>query len=263
MGVASGAGTGAAAGVFGGPVGMIVGAGIGAVGGYFSAKESGNAEDKAAQIQATSATNAANLQAQAAQQALNFQKEQAENAYQNNEASRQGNYGQFAAGQTRLKSVGEALGIPGASGMQIPAYVPGVDPNIGGAPTAAPAAGGASSATGATSTNPTDPAAIMAQLTKNYQALGVAPTGVGSGPTDIAYYAQQIANTGGLTPQNSAYWFGPTGRIATDISKSGAPSTSSTASMPGSVGSYMTAYAPVPMAPPLTMPSPGSVGSYL
>lgn len=232
----------------------IVGGGAAVTGAVINSRSAHNAAD----VTASAATNAADLQAQASQQALDFQKEQAENAYQNNEASRQGNYGQFAAGQTRLKSVGEALGIPGASGMQIPAYVPGVDPNIGGAPS--PAAGGSSSATSA---NPTDPAAIMAQLTKNYQALGVAPTGVGSGPTDIAYYARKIADTGGLTAANSAYWFGPTGRIATDLSKAGSPSTSSTAAAPGSVGSYMTAYAPVPTAPPLTMPSPGSVGSYL
>lgn len=232
-------------------------AGAAGTAGIVGAKISSGAAKDAAATTGAAATHAADLQSQATQQALDFQKEQAENAFQNNEASRQGNYGQFSAQQTRLKSVGEALGIPNAGGMEIPAYVPGVDPNLGGPsmPSVGQAAGAPASG------NPTDPAAIMAQLTQNYQKLGVQPTGPGSGPTDAAYYAQRIAQTGGLTPANMSYWFGPQGRIATDLSKAGAPASSSASA--GSVGSYLTPYAPVPVAPALTAPAAGSVGSYL
>jgi hypothetical protein len=60
---------------------------------------------------------------------------------------------------------------------------------------------------------------ITAQLSKVYAVLGVAPTGPGSGPTDIAYYTQQVRNTGGWfndgteTGNNAGYW---NGRITRD-----------------------------------------------
>lgn len=173
--------------------------------------------------QSDSTNSAAADQLKANEDTLAFQKQQAEAAYQSNESTRKANYDQWAAKE------GTIAGVAGQHGLSvnIPAYVPSVDPGLNGtiagatgssAPPAAP--GGSSSGTSA---NPTDPNAIMAQLQANYKSLGVSPTGQGTGPTDIAYYAQKIADTGGLTPQNSAYWFGPTGRIATDLSKSGAP----------------------------------------
>lgn len=245
---------------FWGAVGAA-GAGTAAIVG---AHETSSATQDAAATTSAAANHAADLQAQAAQQSLVFQQAQSENAYQNNEASRQGNYGQWAAQQGRLKSVGEALGIPNAAGMEIPAYVPGVDPHMGssvGNALVSPGSG-APASTPSASGNPTDPNAIAAQLQANYKALGVTPTGPGSGPTDLAYYAGKVAQTGGLTPQNIAYWFGPTGRIASDLGQanggSGAPTSASSA---GSVGSYLSNYMPVPMAPALS--APGSVGSYL
>ncbi len=70
------------------------------------------------------------------------------------------------------------------------------------------------------SPTPTDQAGILAALTKQYGDLGTKPTGPGTGPTDISYYAQKIAETGGLTQDNINYWFGPSGRIANDLAKS-------------------------------------------
>jgi hypothetical protein len=71
---------------------------------------------------------------------------------------------------------------------------------------------------------------ITARIAQNYKDLGLTPTGPGSGPTDAAYYATQDAATGGLTDANNNYWFGPTGRIATDAAKAGLKGTPSTAS---------------------------------
>ncbi len=89
-------------------------------------------------------------------------------------------------------------------------------------------------AAAAPSTNPTDEAGILAALTKNYAALGVTPTGPGTGPTDLQYYAGKVLETGGLTPDNVNFWFGPSGRIATDLAKakSGATTTKTAAAAP-------------------------------
>jgi hypothetical protein len=52
---------------------------------------------------------------------------------------------------------------------------------------------------------------------QNYQQLGATPTGPGSGPTDSAYFIRRINETGGMTPDNVNYWFGPQGRIAREM----------------------------------------------
>ncbi len=96
-----------------------------------------------------------------------------------------------------------------------------------------------------TPTNPTDPTAIEAALRANYSTLGLTPGAPGSGATDLSYYAQQIANTGGLTPQNSAYWFGAGGRIAMDAQKGG-----SGGAMKAPTAGVINVGAPSPLAPP-------------
>lgn len=95
-----------------------------------------------------------------------------------------------------------------------------------------------------TSGDPTSLGAIQQALAQNYAALGVSPTGPGTGATDAAYYAQAILNSGGLTAQNFPYWFGSNGRIATDLARQGgatsgtaaattSPTMSSVAGVPG------------------------------
>jgi hypothetical protein len=159
---------------------------------------------------ATTAANAleysANLQDAANQRAEVFSRQQAENSFANSEVTRQANYNQWAAREARVSSLGQALGL---SARDIPAYVPGVDPNYTGG------SSGSSSSSVPLSSDITD------ALTKNYQSLGATPTGPGTGPTDLSYFAQRIADTGGLTPQNTAYWFGPNGRIAQELQKAG------------------------------------------
>lgn len=209
---AGGAGVATAAGASAVPWGTIIGAGTQLFGNLFAAHEQAAGADQAAQIAAASAKYQADLIAKANADSLAFQGKSAENAYQNNEAARQGNYGIFAARERRLGTIGDEVGL---GAREIPAYVPGVDPGfgtIGDAATGTPPAP-SSGAPG----NPADPNAIMAAVTDNYKKLGVAPTGPGSGPTDIAYMAGKVKETGGLTPGNINYWFGPQGRIAAEI----------------------------------------------
>jgi hypothetical protein len=204
----------------GGPWGAAIGAGIGLFGSIFGADTSANAQQQAATINAqaqeqiaamntTAQEYAANLTAEAAANSLAFSKAGAENTFQNSNVANESNYNQYAAAQKRIGSVGLLLGM---GQREIPAFIPGVDPNFTGS---SGSSGGSSGAPVAVTPD------ITAAALANYKTLGVSPTGVGTGPTDISYYAQQIANTGGLTPANTAYWFGPNGRIAQDLAKSG------------------------------------------
>jgi hypothetical protein len=88
---------------------------------------------------------------------------------------------------------------------------------------------GGGSSSGASSSGGTAGVPVSADISAanlaNYKALGVSPTGRGTGPTDSAYYDEQIAATGGLTDANKAYWFGPGGRIALDMQKAGVKAT--------------------------------------
>lgn len=111
------------------PWGTIIGAGTQLFGNLFAAHEQTSAADRAAQIQADAAKYSADLMAKANADALAFQRGQAENAFQNNEASRRGNYQTDAARQRRLGFIGEEVGL---GPREIPAYVPGVDPNLTG-----------------------------------------------------------------------------------------------------------------------------------
>lgn len=223
-GVAGGAGGNGVSAI---PWSTVIGVGGQLFGNLFAAHEQGSAADTAAAATAAAAKYSADLTAKANADALKFQYANAENAYQNNEASRQGNYGIFAARERRLGPIGEEVGM---APREVPAYVPGVDPGFGTMGDAATGAPPASSSGAPASGNPTDPNAIMAALTDNYKKLGVAPTGPGSGPTDIAYMAKQIAATGGLAPGNASYWFGPQGRIAQELAKANNGPSSVTAS---------------------------------
>jgi hypothetical protein len=62
---------------------------------------------------------------------------------------------------------------------------------------------------------------LTQRVIDNYKALGLTPTGAGTGPTDTAYFASKYAETGGSTPGNDAYWFGPGGRIAKEATQAG------------------------------------------
>jgi hypothetical protein len=69
-----------------------------------------------------------------------------------------------------------------------------------------------------------DAAYITSQLTRVYEAYGVAPTGPGTGATDIGYYTGVVIETGGWfndgtrEGNNAGYWYG---RIGDDLRNAG------------------------------------------
>ena len=137
------------------------------------------AQEDATAAQAAATKYAADQQAQAAANALAFQRQQAAYDATQAETNRAANYGQWAAKQQLLGTVGQALGLPARS---IPAYVPlpaynaATSPAPGGAGT--PAAPGAASSPGAAGDpgaaawwNPQDPKGSVLAL-----FAGAAPT---------------------------------------------------------------------------------------
>jgi len=138
------------------------------------------------------------------------------------------------AGSAALSSLGGILGVDFGSGG-------------GGAPSGAPPAASASSPTPSGS----DP--VTQAILDNYKALGVAPTGPGSGPTDIAYMVQQAKASLASGERPLSYWLGPQGRIAQELAKAkgGSSTTPISAVMPRSLappmlqaGATMNALAP-------------------
>ncbi len=254
----SAAGAGAASGAVAGPWGAVIGAGIGLFGSLFGAHMQTQAASESAQIEAAAQKYAADLQAKANADTLAFTKGQAENAFQNSEASRQGNYGMYAAAQRRLGSVGELIG---AGPREIPAYVPGVDPGFTG--------GGAPAATGGADpkiasfiqqwqADPAHPASegiapLAAAISQQFP--GVSRYMYGQTPSDneLNIGGQKYKVLGGENSPN-AYWY-----------VAGMNDSAPAASRLGSVASYLqatpTPFAAVPVARSLQMP--GSVASYL
>ena len=204
--------------------GTLVGAGVGLFSSLFGAHQENKANTQAAKIQADAQTRSAELQKQAADEALAYQRDESARSWASNEAARHGNYDISAARERRLGSLGELVG---AGPREIPAYLP--DPGASGGFQGAPMTRGTSSS----------PGSIASFLTGVYSNLGVKPTGRGTGPTDIAYFGDQMAATGGLTPGNQGYW---ADRIKQELAKSGGgvrPAPSSAAVRPGSVASYL------------------------
>jgi hypothetical protein len=116
----------------------VVAPGILAGTSLINTREQVAATEKGAQAQADAAKYAADVQAKAAAESLAFQRQQAAYNAQVAESTRAANYGQWAAKQTQLGSVGQALGLPARA---IPAYVP-LPPDASLSPgTAAPGAG--------------------------------------------------------------------------------------------------------------------------
>lgn len=183
----------------------------------------GTAAVTAAKMQTGAASDAAAAQQKSTAEALAFQKSQAENAYQNNETTRHANYDQWAAHEARMGSVGEMLGL---KPRVIPAYVPGVDPNL----TGGPAAASGVSPSGAPLAVPAVPGATTAPLTPRQLASMAASGQIAPGSAN-----DKLLDQYGI--QN------PLRQPAT-----------------GSVGSFLP-----PPKPTLTMPTyaPGSVGSLL
>lgn len=153
-------------------------------------------------IQANAAGNASDSQQKYLQEALDYEKSKDAAAI----ALESQRYSNYSGNIAPYVANGTAAGGRMASLLGLPASA--------GAPSAGASSGGQSRGVPVS-------ADISAADLANYKALGLTPSGRGTGPTDSAYYDEEIAATGGLTDANKAYWFGPTGRIATDAQKAG------------------------------------------
>ncbi len=206
--------------------------------GVIGAKIASGASEKAADTQSQAASHAADLQSQAAKDALAFQQRQAAQDQSNFETTQKANYNQWLPHEQRMSSLGQLVGL---SPRDIPAYVP--SSNVLGSSQTAPTSGPT-----ATGQAPSGDAVTQAIL-DNYKALGVAPTGPGTGPTDIAYMVKAAKESLAAGERPLSYWLGPQGRIAQELAKSsGGGGTSAKASTPASLGSYVSPM----MAPPVT-----------
>jgi hypothetical protein len=105
---------------------VIAGAGTAVASAYAAHKNSSAAED------------AATKQSQSNAEALAFQKQAAENDYKNQEVARKANYDQYVAKQTAMNQVRQGLGL---RPVEIPPYVPSVDPTFTGTPISQTAGG--------------------------------------------------------------------------------------------------------------------------
>lgn len=94
-------------------------------GNLWGAHAQSSAANRGADMSAEAMRYAADLNARAQADSLRYLQQQGGNAFANAEASRHGNYDQWAARERRLGSIGEMLGY---GSREIPAYVPGVAP---------------------------------------------------------------------------------------------------------------------------------------
>lgn len=99
-----------------------------------AAGAAGGAQVVGAHMQASGANRVADRQSADAARAMAFERDQAENAYRNGEATRKANYDQWAAGQRRI---GQLYRQRGWGDLEIPDYVPSVDPGFTSAASAA------------------------------------------------------------------------------------------------------------------------------
>lgn len=110
-------------------------AGAAGTAGVIGAHMQSGAANDAATLQTQAANHAADVQGKTAADTIAFQRQQAENDYQNQETTRQANYGQWLAKQKSNNTIRQALGL---RAVETPAYVPSVDPNFQQTPTAPP-----------------------------------------------------------------------------------------------------------------------------
>lgn len=253
-----------------------IAAGVGGGAAVYGANKQAGAAQDAARLQTDAANHSADLQSKSTADALAFQKQQAENEWLNSQNTQRANYDQSKARYGSIAGVASQYGLNLGA---MPDYAPGIDPHYTGGggmgPGSIQSVVGGTSAPGQTDPNAPAPGTIagatpgggdpiLDAVAANYKSLGVTPTGPGTGPTDAAYMAQKIKETGGLTPQNTSYWFGTGGRIAQELAKAkgGAAQKAGTIA---AASPYMSA--PTMSAPAVNtaIPSPyqpGTIGAY-
>jgi hypothetical protein len=159
-------------------LGPVVGATLNTIG----LQQQIGATKDAAQTQADALKYAADAQAKAAADSLAFQRAQAAYNAQVAESTRAANYGQWAAKQQQLGSVGQALGLPARA---IPAYVPlPPDASLSPGTPAAPSAGTPAAPPAAPPIGITDPG-------QGGNATATAPTTATPAGADAAWWNAQ------------------------------------------------------------------------
>lgn len=250
------------------PLAIVAGSAIsGAIAAHASGKASeaqSAAAKESADIQTKSANYAADVQSKSTADALDFQKEQAAQDQANFNSTSGANYGQWAAREGRLSSIGQALGLPARN---IPAFVP--SPTISSnqtAPTTGQTAPGQQP-----SGNLSDPNAWMS-LVGNDQALtqfvaqGLGPAAQKPGLVD--YYKKVIKGQPGANPTEQAgsakYYMDLFAKDPNVTGQSAAPAAAGKAPVPATLGqAAMYSAAPyTPITPALTAPPVGSLASY-
>lgn len=200
----------------------LAGAAASGTAGIVSANKQAGAATDASNAQIAAANQAAQLQKQAADNTLAFEKDQAATGRADNITSQNANYQQWLYRQGIIRPT-QGTGLAAENSLAQMLGLPAINTSLPATPPPPQFSGQAGSGSAPTA-NASSIQAINDALNKNYASLGVKATGPGSGPTDIAYMADKIAQTGGLTDANNSYWFGPNGRIAQELQKSGSNS---------------------------------------
>lgn len=234
-----------------------------------AAKEAAKSQSQAAMYgvdkTTAAAQYAADQQAKSTAEALAFQKQQAAQDQANFNSTSGANYGQWAAREGRLSSIGQALGLPA---RDIPAFVP--SPTLTSSQTA-PISGPTPSGQ-QPSGNLSDPNAWMS-LVGNDQALTQFVTqGLGSAaqkPGLVDYYKKVIKGQPGANPTEqagSAKFY--MDLFAKDPNVTGQPAASAAtagrAPVPATLGQAAMYSGPsaTPLTPALMAPAVGSLASY-
>lgn len=180
---------------------LAAAAAISAGAAIYGAHKQSSAARSASHDQIAAAANAANLQKQSSDEALSYERDQAAEDKRRYDESQQRNYEQYLRRYRAAQALGKTINfdMPDAPDYYTSkASGPGGGPSIaalmggGGPPGSAPPPSG----------NPMDRDYIKQQVTAELAKHGQKPTGRGTGPGDVEYWADQIQKGKGWEP----YW---------------------------------------------------------
>ena len=222
-----------------------------------------HAAGEAAKQQTSAANYAADQQAKATADALAFQRQQAAQDQENFNSTSSANYGQWAAREARLSSIGQALGLPARN---IPAFVP--SPTLSATQTAPNT--GKTAPGQQPSGNLSDPNAWMSLVSNtpalsSWVAQGLGPT---ASPDLVNYYVGKIKGQPGANPTEQAgsanYWMQKLQSDPNVTGRAAAPAAAGRPPVPatlGQAGGFMPT-ASTPYTPALMAPQVGSLAAY-
>lgn len=212
-----------------------------------AASKTSGAAKTAAQITADAANHAADLKATSDATALAYTQKQDAQTRADSNAAQLANYGQYAAREGRLATLGDMMGMPGRTPAPPPNFLTSspTTPTSSTTPPGGAPSGGVPGVPASTSTSAAtpqvdwtaDPATLAKQIAAYYQSRGTTPA-----PTSVAYFvnkAQELV-TRGQQLGNPNY---PNERLAAADEfggGAGSSSTSPSAATPASSASTVT-----------------------